>query len=95
MSAPELTKTDLPEPRRGTPEEIGEKPWWQSISIWGGLISIFAPLAAAITNHTIESADVSDLSISAAGLAAAIGGILAVIGRIRARGVIIPNVLPK
>ena len=74
-------------PRRGSKEEIGEKPWWQSVGIWGGIISIFAPVAAAIGTRMTE-ADASELAVQLAAVGAAVGGIIAIIGRVRASGVI-------
>lgn len=74
-------------PRRATIAEVGEKPWYQSVGIWGGILSIFAPVAAAVGTRMTE-ADASELSVQLAGIGAAVGGILAIIGRIRSSGVI-------
>lgn len=80
-------KRQRKKPRRATIEEVGEKPWYQSVGIWGGIISIFAPVAGIIGTRITE-ADASELAVQMAGIGAAIGGILAIIGRIRSSGVI-------
>lgn len=67
------------------------KAWWQSKTIWGGLIAVLASSASigididlktgAITGNIYDLFDHADALLSAIGGA---GGLLAVIGRLKA-----------
>lgn len=66
------------------------KPWYQSSGIWGGLIAVIAPVAGyfgyAFTADDAKAlADgVTQLIVAGSGMASIGGGILAIIGRVRA-----------
>jgi hypothetical protein len=59
------------------------KPWYTSTTIWGSIIAITAPLIGAIfhVNISTESAAIAD---ALAGIGGAIGGLIAVYGRVKA-----------
>lgn len=59
-------------------------PWYQSRAVWGGIVSILAGGAgiAGLSLTDVEMAQAADVLTA---LASAIGGALAVYGRIRAR----------
>ncbi|MGE7371026.1 hypothetical protein ACQKKX_18465 [Neorhizobium sp. NPDC001467] len=62
----------------------GMKAWYQSKTVWGALIAIAASLLQ-MTGLTIDDAtqgEIADLAVTAVG---AIGGLLAIYGRIAAR----------
>lgn len=61
----------------------GNKSWWQSSTIWGGLIAVIAGVAGAFGLDAAGiSSDLGDLS---AGIIATVGGIISIIGRFKAR----------
>ncbi|SIP94079.1 hypothetical protein SAMN05880590_101337 [Rhizobium sp. RU35A] len=66
------------------------KPWYQSKTIWGGLIAILAAVMQA-SGKEISPASAGDLTEAATNVAGAVGGILAVYGRLSARTNITPN----
>jgi len=68
----------------------GAKPWYQSTSVWGGLVSIGAGAAGAF-GYTISPEDQAAIVNAASQTAtlimsasAMIGGAMAIIGRVRA-----------
>lgn len=66
-----------------------EKPWWQSRSVWGGVVAAGAGIAGALGYH-FDVALTTELVTSVAG---AVGGVLAIVGRIRAtRPIVVPRV---
>jgi hypothetical protein len=66
------------------------KPWYQSKTVWGGLIAIAASLAhgAGIDIGSAEQGQIADL---AATLAGTLGGLVAIYGRVTAKGAIRVN----
>lgn len=70
--------------KKGTTSVDGTKNWTQSLGIWGGVIAAAAPAVAAIFGYTMTPADVAQVTAVAGGLGSAVGGLLAVIGRVRA-----------
>ena len=59
------------------------KSWWSSTTIWGGLVAIAAGIGGAVGLDAAGLA--SDLNELVAGVVAAVGGIVSIIGRFRAR----------
>lgn len=59
------------------------KSWWSSTTIWGGLVAIVAGIGGAIGLDAAGLA--SDLNELVAGVVAAVGGVISIIGRFRAR----------
>lgn len=60
------------------------KPWYASSGVWGGILAAGVGLVALITHTTITQADVSSLAGDLAAIGGAVGGIIAVYGRIKA-----------
>lgn len=60
------------------------KPWYASVGVWGGLVAIAAPLVGALFHVTISDADMASITDALTGIGTAIGGLLAVYGRVRA-----------
>lgn len=60
-----------------------KKQWWESRTIWGGLVAIGAAVAGAfgIAADETTQGDITDLIMVIAG---AVGGLLAIYGRLRA-----------
>ena len=56
----------------------------QSLTIWGGLAAVVAALVQIIWGVAVSPADQVSLGQHAAEIASGVGGILAIIGRIRA-----------
>ena len=61
----------------------GEKPWYQSKAVWGGLLAVGAG-AATIFGYQVTPADQAQLSDLIVGLVELIGGFAAVVGRLKA-----------
>ncbi|HWU62462.1 MAG TPA: hypothetical protein VN112_10605 [Ensifer sp.] len=59
------------------------KTWYQSRTIWGGIIAITASLAHA-GGYSISVADQGQLADAALSLAGTVGGLVAVWGRMKA-----------
>jgi hypothetical protein len=59
------------------------KYWWQSRAVFGGLVAIGAGVAGMI-GYTIDSDMQEGLVAACTGIAAGIGGILAIVGRVKA-----------
>ena len=59
------------------------KSWWSSTTIWGGLVAIVAGIGGAVGLDAAGLA--TDLNELVAGVVAAVGGIVSIIGRFRAR----------
>lgn len=66
------------------------KPWYQSKTIWGGLIAILAAVLQA-GGKEISPAAAGDLTEAATTVAGAVGGVLAVYGRLAAKTNITSN----
>lgn len=60
------------------------KPWYTSSGVWGGVIAVVTPLVGLVFHMTVSSADAAQLADALAGIGTAIGGILAVYGRVNA-----------
>lgn len=62
----------------------GNKQWYESSGVWGGVIVIISPLIVVFFHMTVSSADATQLADAFAGIGTAVGGILAVYGRVTA-----------
>ena len=63
--------------------EVQKKSWWQSTTIIGGATALIAGIAGAFE---LDAAGISsDLGEIIAGVVAAVGGVISIIGRFRAR----------
>ena len=60
------------------------KAWYASKAIWGGIITLVATLVSAAFGITVSADDQAALVTTISTLATAIGGLLAIIGRLRA-----------
>lgn len=58
----------------------GTKDWYASYTVWGGILAALAPVVGTILHQDIPS----DLITQTATALATIGGIIAIIGRMRA-----------
>jgi len=63
------------------------KPWYQSRTVWGGLLAIAGPLAGFV-GLDIERAAGGELADAIVALVSAAGGLLAIWGRLKARSTI-------
>ncbi|MBR0556345.1 hypothetical protein J5J10_11715 [Ciceribacter sp. L1K23] len=64
-----------------------DKEWYRSKTVWGGLIAVAAPLLD-LAGFPIDQAMQADLSDKLALLAASVGGLLAIWGRLTATSTI-------
>lgn len=62
----------------------GTKTWWQSKTVWGGLVAVAAALAKA-SGAEIPLADQNAITDAVITLMGAVGGLLAIYGRLSAR----------
>ncbi|MFN7011130.1 MAG: hypothetical protein ACK4PN_13955 [Allorhizobium sp.] len=64
---------------------LDAKPWYQSKTVWGALIAIAAPLLkqAGVELGLAEQANLADALTTIVG---ALGGVLAIYGRVTAKG---------
>lgn len=60
-----------------------EKKWYQSKAVWGGIIALLAAIAGAF-GFSVGAEDQSGLVDAALSVAGAIGGVLAIYGRVKA-----------
>jgi hypothetical protein len=60
------------------------KPWWQSKTLWGAVVTI-ASAVLGLTGLDLAEADREALTGLLASLGAGLGGVIAIMGRIRAR----------
>ncbi len=65
----------------------GEKKWWESRTVWGGLVAIGAAAATAAGYQVDGEIQEQIVEFILAGIAA-VGGLVAVIGRVKATKVI-------
>lgn len=63
---------------------VPAKPWWRSRGVWGGLIAAGAAVAGLI-GYEVDAAAQSSLVDVALALAGAVGGAVAVLGRVGAK----------
>jgi len=61
------------------------KPWWQSKAVWGGILAAVAGIIATVSDKPLPPDEVETLANSIPEVLAIIGGIIAVVGRIRAQ----------
>lgn len=66
------------------PNQSATKPWWQSKTVWGGAVAIGAGVAG-VFGYTVPEGAQQDLPEMLTNLAAAIGGAVAIFGRIVAK----------
>ena len=59
------------------------KPWYTSTAVWGGIIAALSGVGAAY-GLTLSTEDAAELANALAAVGAGIGGILAVVGRVKA-----------
>jgi outer membrane lipoprotein SlyB len=59
------------------------KPWWQSKTMWGGIIAGAAGLGG-LFGLSLDAGTQAELTDIAAAVAASVGGLLAIYGRIKA-----------
>ena len=60
------------------------KPWWQSKTLWGAIVAI-ASSALGFAGLELGEADAEALTGLLTSLGAAIGGIIAIVGRLKAK----------
>lgn len=65
--------------------EVFSKPWWKSKAILGGVVAIVSGIATSVFGVDVGSENVGEVVF---GLAAAIGGGIAIYGRVKANTVI-------
>ena len=65
----------------------GAKPWWASKGVWGGIVAALCGLLAAFGVLSPEQSDAAQASLpeALAAAGAAVGGLLAVWGRVSAK----------
>ncbi len=61
-----------------------DETWWQSKTVWGGLVAVAAALTKA-SGAEISLADQSAITDALVNLMGAVGGLLAIYGRLAAR----------
>jgi hypothetical protein len=72
------------------PVETGFKCWYQSRAMWGGLVALGGGIAG-LYGYNITPEDQKTLIELLTALSAAIGGVVAIVGRIRAKHPIGPQ----
>jgi uncharacterized membrane protein len=63
-------------------EESYIKPWWQSKSIWGSIVSVAALVASALLGVNIDASTQAEVVNIILTITGAAGGALAVYGRV-------------
>ncbi|SOE17460.1 hypothetical protein SAMN05877838_2359 [Hoeflea halophila] len=63
---------------------IDIKPWWQSKTLWGAIVTI-GSAALGLLGYELGDADREALTGLLTSLGAALGGVIAIIGRIQAK----------
>lgn len=63
---------------------IDTKPWWQSKTLWGAIATI-GSAALGLAGYELGDADREALTWVLSALGAALGGVIAIIGRIQAK----------
>ncbi|MCK5296456.1 MAG: hypothetical protein KAJ75_06175 [Alphaproteobacteria bacterium] len=64
-------------------KRIDTKPWWKSQGVWGGIIAVAAGIGG-LFGYSISGADQASIAEAGIGIASAVGGLVAIIGRISA-----------
>jgi len=67
------------------------KPWYASVTIWGSILAIAAPIVGAVFKTNIDAGTTSDLAQWLAGAGTLVGGAIAIYGRLRASTTIAPK----
>jgi hypothetical protein len=62
------------------------KPWWQSKTLWGAIVTIVSS-ALGLAGFELGDMDAEALTGLLTSLGAALGGIIAIVGRLKANGV--------
>lgn len=62
---------------------VGKKKWWESTGVWGGVVAVLAGVAGFIGLDAVGVA--ADLDQVITGALSVVGGIVAIVGRFRAR----------
>lgn len=70
--------------RRSAADVEASKPWWQSVTVLGGLLSIIAPLLGAISHYEFSVEETNQIAVYLVGIFGGVGGLLAIWGRVRA-----------
>lgn len=60
------------------------KPWWQSKTLWGAIVAI-ASSALGLAGFEFTEADAEALTGLLTSIGAALGGIIAIVGRLKAK----------
>lgn len=60
------------------------KPWWQSKTLWGAIVTIASSILG-LAGLELGDADAEALTGLLTSLGAAIGGIIAIVGRLKAK----------
>lgn len=60
------------------------KTWYESKTVWGGVLAVLATVAGAF-GYTVVEADQTAMVDNLAAIGAAIGGVLAIYGRITSK----------
>ena len=60
------------------------KPWWQSKTLWGAIVAI-ASSVLGLAGFELGAVDAEALTGLLTSLGAAIGGIIAIVGRLKAK----------
>ena len=60
------------------------KAWYESKTVWGGVLAVLASIAAAF-GYTVVEADQTALVDNLAAIGAAVGGVLAIYGRLTSK----------
>ncbi len=60
----------------------GEKPWYRSVTLMGALVTILSPLIGALFHVTLGVEETNKIAVYLVGIADAIGGLIAIYGRV-------------
>ncbi len=66
---------------------IDSKSWWQSKTVWGGIIALLAGVLGLFGYNLVE-ADQAQLVEIGSGAAVVVGSLIAIVGRVRASKVV-------
>ena len=64
---------------------MNNKPWWKSKGVWGGVVAALAAVAA-VFGITVDEVTQKVILDAIVAVTAAIGAILAIVGRVKAKG---------
>lgn len=64
---------------------MNDKAWYMSKGIWGGIIAIVAAIAG-VAGYAVDAETQASLTEVAFAIAGSVGGLLAIIGRVKAEG---------